>query len=96
MTGWCRNVFQLFFLCSTGTKQCEEITIPQLIEFLNEKQRDPRLNEILYPHYNQQRVKEIIAAYEPDQDLITKGRKNGILPDIKIENFDQFIRIYPM
>ena len=35
-----------------------------LIEFLNNKQRDPRLNEILYPHYDTKRVMEIINAYE--------------------------------
>jgi hypothetical protein len=31
-----------------------------------------RLNEILYPHYNETRVKEIIAKYETDPLLIQK------------------------
>ena len=44
-----------------------------MIEFLNEKQRDPRLNEILYPHYNENRVMEIIRTYEKDTVLIDKG-----------------------
>ena len=44
-----------------------------LIEFLNEKQRDPRLNEILYPHYNESRVMEIIRTYEKDTSLVEKG-----------------------
>ncbi len=51
----------------------EEISIPKLIEFLNEKQRDPRLNEILYPYYNVHRVREIIQAYEPDPEVIKRG-----------------------
>jgi len=44
-----------------------------MIEFLNDKQRDPRLNEILYPHYNEHRAKEIIAAYEPDPEVAKRG-----------------------
>ena len=56
----------------TGGKD-DEISIKKLIEFLNEKQRDPRLNEILYPHYNETRVMEIIRAYEKDPDLVDKG-----------------------
>jgi hypothetical protein len=31
-----------------------------------------RLNEILYPHYNETRVKEIITKYETDQLLIQR------------------------
>ena len=44
-----------------------------MIEFLNEKQRDPRLNEILYPHYNENRVMEIIRTYEKNPVLVEKG-----------------------
>ena len=50
-----------------------EIDVKSLIEFLNEKQRDPRLNEILYPHYNESRVMEIIRTYEKDTSLVEKG-----------------------
>ena len=45
-----------------------------LIEFLNNKQRDPRLNEILYPHYDTKRVMEIINAYEKNPG---GGSNNG-------------------
>ena len=41
----------------------------ELCEFLNETQRDPRLNEILYPHYDAKRVLEIINKYEKDSEL---------------------------
>ena len=30
-----------------------------MINFLNDKQRDPRLNEILYPFYDERRVEEV-------------------------------------
>ena len=35
----------------------------RLVDFLNEKQRDPRLNEILYPHYNDARVAVIVIIF---------------------------------
>ena len=34
----------------------DTISASKLIEFLNEKQRDARLNQILYPEYDQKRV----------------------------------------
>ena len=35
--------------------------------FLNEKQRDPTLNEILYPLYDEKRATEIINDYEQNE-----------------------------
>lgn len=35
---------------------------------MNDKQRDPRLNEILYPLYDEKRCIEIINAHEPKQE----------------------------
>ena len=31
------------------------------------------MNEILYPHYNETRVREIIEANEPDKELVKEG-----------------------
>ncbi|CAH1646804.1 unnamed protein product [Spodoptera littoralis] len=36
----------------------------QLVDFLNEVQRDPRLNEILHPYADIQRAKDLIKTYE--------------------------------
>ena len=36
----------------------ETIPASKLVEFLNEKQRDARLNQILYPEYDQKRVRK--------------------------------------
>ncbi|EPY79212.1 1-phosphatidylinositol-4,5-bisphosphate phosphodiesterase beta-4, partial [Camelus ferus] len=36
-------------------------------------QRDPRLNEILFPFYDAKRAMQIIEMYEPDEDLKKKG-----------------------
>ena len=61
----------LQFYRAGGTNN--EINVKSLIEFLNEHQRDPRLNEILYPHYNENRVMQIIRAYEKNPVLVEKG-----------------------
>ena len=45
----------------------EYITVSQFIKFLNEKQRDPRLNEVLYPMYDEIRAMQIINTYEQDE-----------------------------
>ncbi|XP_013208642.1 1-phosphatidylinositol 4,5-bisphosphate phosphodiesterase beta-4 isoform X2 [Microtus pennsylvanicus] len=49
------------------------LTVDQLVSFLNEHQRDPRLNEILFPFYDAKRAMRIIEMYEPDEDLKKKG-----------------------
>ncbi|XP_023966181.2 1-phosphatidylinositol 4,5-bisphosphate phosphodiesterase beta-4 isoform X5 [Chrysemys picta bellii] len=49
------------------------LTVDQLVSFLNEHQRDPRLNEILFPFYDSKRAMQIIETYEPDEDLKNKG-----------------------
>ena len=48
----------------------ETLAGPKFMEFLNDKQRDSRLNQILYPEYNKNRVKEIITHFEPNQENV--------------------------
>ena len=55
------------------TEGKETISLAQFVEFMNEKQRDPRLNEILYPMYDDKRAKEIINDYEDDDALKAKS-----------------------
>lgn len=52
--------------CRTQGK-ADTINLEQLITFLNEKQRDPTLNEILYPFYDEKRALEIISDYEQNE-----------------------------
>ena len=49
------------------------MTVDQLVDFLNNMQRDPRLNEILYPYYNTARAQNIIQTHEKNQDFVKKG-----------------------
>ncbi|XP_054744599.1 1-phosphatidylinositol 4,5-bisphosphate phosphodiesterase classes I and II isoform X1 [Anastrepha obliqua] len=50
-----------------GNSKRKCMCVAQLVEFLNKTQRDPRLNEILYPYANAARAKEIIQEYEPNK-----------------------------
>ncbi|KAG8184639.1 hypothetical protein JTE90_022687 [Oedothorax gibbosus] len=67
-----REEVDLIFERLTGNRK-KGMTVDQLVEFLNKEQRDPRLNEILYPYADATRVREIIMQYEPNKSLAQKG-----------------------
>ena len=54
--------------------KADTINIDQLITFLNEKQRDPTLNEILCPLYDKRRALEIINDYEQNEEARDKRK----------------------
>lgn len=45
-----------------------------MTEFINSKQRDPRLNEILYPPLKPEQVQVLVDKYEPNASLAAKGQ----------------------
>ena len=49
------------------------LQVPKLIEFFNTIQRDPRLNEILFPFYTADKVKALIQRYEPHSQYKNTG-----------------------
>uniref|UniRef100_UPI003AAB851A 1-phosphatidylinositol 4,5-bisphosphate phosphodiesterase beta-4-like n=1 Tax=Centroberyx gerrardi TaxID=166262 RepID=UPI003AAB851A len=53
------------------------LTVDQLVSFLNENQRDPRLNEILFPFYDPKRAMQIVEKYERDAELKKKGHMSS-------------------
>lgn len=59
--------------------KAENISLDQFITFLNEKQRDPRLNEILYPLYDEKRAIEIINDYEPSDEVKNESKLLSVL-----------------
>ncbi|CAH1173795.1 unnamed protein product [Phaedon cochleariae] len=73
------DIEELYRIIAQGN--AEYMTLEQLINFLNEKQRDPRLNEILYPLYDEKRAKEIIDTYEQDEASRSASRltKDGLI-----------------
>nr|XP_018906114.1 PREDICTED: 1-phosphatidylinositol 4,5-bisphosphate phosphodiesterase classes I and II [Bemisia tabaci] len=50
-----------------GNSKRKLMSAAQLVEFLNHTQRDPRLNEILYPYADTERAKDLIAEYETNK-----------------------------
>ncbi|XP_014674680.1 PREDICTED: 1-phosphatidylinositol 4,5-bisphosphate phosphodiesterase beta-4-like [Priapulus caudatus] len=56
------------------TRGKDFLSVPQLIEFLNERQRDPRLNEILFPFFDHKRVVQLIETYETNAECIKQER----------------------
>ncbi|XP_023234552.1 1-phosphatidylinositol 4,5-bisphosphate phosphodiesterase-like [Centruroides sculpturatus] len=66
------DIEELFNLITQN--RSDTINTKQLISFLNEKQRDPRLNEILYPFYDEKRAREIINTYEQNPELAKEGK----------------------
>lgn len=66
ITHYRANVF-ISLYSTKGT--ADAINLLQLVDFMNTKQRDPRLNEILYPLYTEKRCTEIINDYETDEKM---------------------------
>lgn len=64
----------LLYFFSSGAKSKPYLTVDQMMEFINFKQRDPRLNEILYPPLKQEQVQQLIEKYEPNSNLAKKGQ----------------------
>ena len=44
------------------------------MEFLNNEQRDPRLNEILFPYCTSEKAQAVIDKHEPNKDFAKKGK----------------------
>uniref|UniRef100_K1PR23 Phosphoinositide phospholipase C n=1 Tax=Magallana gigas TaxID=29159 RepID=K1PR23_MAGGI len=56
-----------------GAKKKPYLTVEQFVQFLNKEQRDPRLNEILYPYYTVRQAQDLIDQYESRQNMAAKG-----------------------
>ncbi|XP_072178631.1 1-phosphatidylinositol 4,5-bisphosphate phosphodiesterase beta-3-like [Diadema setosum] len=56
-----------------GAKNKPYLNTDHLVKFLNNEQRDPRLNEILYPFYDAKQAIDIIEKYEKNKQFARKG-----------------------
>ncbi|TSM77317.1 1-phosphatidylinositol 4,5-bisphosphate phosphodiesterase beta-1 [Bagarius yarrelli] len=81
-----------------GAKGKNYLNMEQMTEFINNKQRDPRLNEILYPPLKTEQTQLLMEKFEPNTDMIQKGQisvegfsrylisdENGVIPPEKLD-----------
>ncbi|KAK3541974.1 hypothetical protein QTP86_009236 [Hemibagrus guttatus] len=61
-----QNMSRESCLEKVGAKSRPYLTVDQMTDFINNKQRDPRLNEILYPPLKPEQVQALVEKYEPD------------------------------
>ncbi|XP_076129459.1 1-phosphatidylinositol 4,5-bisphosphate phosphodiesterase beta-1 [Alosa pseudoharengus] len=67
-----------------GAKSRPYLTLEQLTDFINNRQRDPRLNEILYPPLKAEQVQALVDKYEPSTMLTQRGQ-------ISVEGFTRYL-----
>uniref|UniRef100_A0AAV2KCB5 Phosphoinositide phospholipase C n=1 Tax=Knipowitschia caucasica TaxID=637954 RepID=A0AAV2KCB5_KNICA len=90
-----------------GAKSRSYLTVEQMTEFINSKQRDPRLNEILYPPLKPEQVQLLVDKHEPNPELAQRGHisvegfarylsaeENSIIPPEKLDQSEDMT--YPM
>ncbi|XP_076766451.1 phospholipase C at 21C isoform X3 [Xylocopa sonorina] len=77
-----RSDVEKVFESIVGNNKRRLMSVVQFVDFLNKTQRDPRLNEILYPYANEARAKDIISQYEPNKCNANRGQLS----------FDGFLR----
>ncbi|KAG7217558.1 hypothetical protein INR49_021372, partial [Caranx melampygus] len=74
------------------------MSVDQMTEFINNKQRDPRLNEILYPPLRPAQTHTVMERYQHDQAQLKQGQisiqafssylssdENGVIPPEKLD-----------
>lgn len=67
----------LFSLTCSHAKAKPYMTKEHLTKFINEKQRDPRLNSLLFPPARPDQVQSLIEKYEPSGINVQRGEDPG-------------------
>lgn len=62
-----------FLLLCSGSKRKLFISLDQFMEFINRRQRDSRLNEVLYPPLKRDQVRQIMEKYETNTSQLERG-----------------------
>uniref|UniRef100_A0A668ABL3 1-phosphatidylinositol 4,5-bisphosphate phosphodiesterase n=1 Tax=Myripristis murdjan TaxID=586833 RepID=A0A668ABL3_9TELE len=84
-----------------GSKRKPFISLDQLMDFINRKQRDSRLNEVLYPPLKREQIRQIMEKYEINASQLERdqisllgfsrylgGEENSIVPPERLDVID--------
>uniref|UniRef100_A0A3P8WLT2 Phosphoinositide phospholipase C n=1 Tax=Cynoglossus semilaevis TaxID=244447 RepID=A0A3P8WLT2_CYNSE len=84
-----------------GSKRKPFISLDQLMDFINRRQRDSRLNEVLYPPLKREQVRQIMEKYETNTSQLERdqislqafsrymgGEENSIVPPERLDIID--------
>lgn len=66
-------------LACSHSKAKPYMTKEHLTKFINQKQRDPRLNSLLFPPARPEQVQVLIDKYEPSGINVQRGEDQGNL-----------------
>ncbi|KAM8880723.1 1-phosphatidylinositol 4,5-bisphosphate phosphodiesterase beta-3 [Synchiropus picturatus] len=85
----------------SGSKGKPFISLDQLMDFINRRQRDSRLNEVLYPPLKREQVRQIMEKYETNSSQLERdqislqafsrylgGEENSIVPPERLDVID--------
>ncbi|KAG7497523.1 1-phosphatidylinositol 4,5-bisphosphate phosphodiesterase beta-3 [Solea senegalensis] len=85
----------------SGSKRKPFISLDQLMDFINRRQRDSRLNEVLYPPLKREQVRQIMERYETNSSQLERdqislqafsrylgGEENSIVPPERLDIID--------
>ncbi|CAK6967959.1 -phosphatidylinositol 4%2C5-bisphosphate phosphodiesterase beta-3 [Scomber scombrus] len=85
----------------SGSKRKPFISLDQLTDFINHRQRDSRLNEVLYPPLKREQVRQIMERYETNTSQLERdqisvqafsrylgGEENTITPPERLDVID--------
>uniref|UniRef100_H3C925 1-phosphatidylinositol 4,5-bisphosphate phosphodiesterase n=1 Tax=Tetraodon nigroviridis TaxID=99883 RepID=H3C925_TETNG len=85
----------------SGSKRKPFISLDQFMDFINRRQRDSRLNEVLYPPLKREQVRQIMERYESNTSQLERdqislqafarylgGEENGIVPPERLDVID--------
>ncbi|TRY92494.1 hypothetical protein DNTS_028195 [Danionella cerebrum] len=76
------EINQLF--TDLGAKGRNFLSLEEMTEFINNKQRDPRLNEILYPPLKPQQTHSLMEKFELNTEVLEKGQ-------ISVDGFARYL-----
>ncbi|KAI1898711.1 hypothetical protein AGOR_G00075180 [Albula goreensis] len=84
-----------------GSKGKPFLSLDQMLDFINRRQRDSRLNEVLYPPLKRDGVRSLMENYEPNQSQLERdqisllcfsryleGEDNSIVPPERLDVID--------